>query len=427
MDALTVGYGRVSTASGEQQSALRVQLARLEAEHCDLILHDVESGLNPQRAQYQQLRRLVESGRVAQVIATAISRLGRDATESDAFVRLCDQQGVVCRSLDEGVLSMATPEDLLLTRLRGSLSEGESMKIRQRVNAGLRAGRALRKPMRKPCWGYRLRQDRLALEPDPIEFARAQHFLRVLRSNGWRMIPTLRDNPGIAPFSSCTGVRAWMLNPTIRGGIAYGQLVNHRFTEVHWDRHPALLTHAEFTEFERVLELNRRRWGHNSTTIPRLLTGLCVCSECQRRMTYVAGRVHPALKCRAERCSQYYRSTREDLIVPFVLEALAAGAAEKLAAAVEHRESAEARELRRQIAQLQAMADPELAAVIEAKAAKLESVLRQPGLDLGLVQRLSDPRWFDQASPEQLRTIFEQTVAEVTIATQAPVAIRLTL
>jgi len=427
MDALTIGYSRVSTASGEQLSALQRQVSRLEAAGCDLILQDVESGLNQRRPQYQQLRRLVKDGRVALVLVTAISRLGRNAAESDAFVALCDERGVACRSLSEGQLTMATPEDLLLTRLRGSLSQGESMRLSQRVKAGLAEGRRHGRPMRKPCWGYRLAADRSRMEPDPEQWPRAQAFLEKLRGNSWRMLPTLRESPGLSPFKSCRGVRAWLLNPTIRGGIGYGQRANHVFDQITWSRHPALLSHAEFTEMERVIAHNRKLWGHNYGTIPRILTGLCECEECGSRMCYIAGRTHPSLKCRGEGCSQLYRSTRESVIVSYVCDHLTVAAAERLAATVNQSESAEAAELRRQIVQLEAMGDPELAAAIAVKRQRLESVLAAPMADSALIEKLRDRRWLDLATADELRLILQQTVARVVIAKQVPVAIRLRL
>jgi DNA invertase Pin-like site-specific DNA recombinase len=225
---LRVGYLRVSTSSGEQLSALDAQGVRVKAEDCDMVLTDVETGRNPLRAQYQSLRQLIDAGVVAEVVATQFSRLGRDSRESDDFVKLCDAKGVTCRTLDDGILTMATPEDLLLTRLKGSLSEGESMRLSRRVRSGLEAGRAMGKPMRKPCWGYRLTSDRKRLEPDPVEFPRAQRFLALLRSLNWRMSTAVREFEEPTPLSSCRAVRSWLLNPTIRGGIAYHQKPNEQ-------------------------------------------------------------------------------------------------------------------------------------------------------------------------------------------------------
>jgi hypothetical protein len=118
---------------------------------------------------------------------------------------------------------------------------------------------------------------------------------------------------------------------------------------------------------------------------------------------------------------------REEVVVRFILDALASGAAEKLAASLGQQESAEAGELREQIKRLERMADPELVPVIEAKRVRLESLLRQPGTDRALLEKVADRRWFDLATAEELRLIFQQTVEEVTIARQEPVAIRLRL
>lgn len=424
---LTVAYGRVSTSSGEQLSALDVQLAWLQAQGADVILSDVESGRVIARPNYQQLKAMVSAGRVGRVIATALSRLGRDAAESDAFVRLCDERGTSVITRDDGQLTMATPEDLLLTRLKGSLSQGESMRIQQRVLRGLEQGRALGKPMRKPCWGYQLCADRMAFEPHPIEFNRAQRFIRHLQANRWRMATTLQKHRDLAPFGSCRGVRAWLLNPTLRGGVGYHQRANHTYEQVMWGRHQALLTHAEFAEFERVTSANKLLWGRNVATIPRLLTGLAECSECGCRLKYISGRTVPSLKCSGTLCSQLYRGTREDVIVRYAIAELSQRAADRLAATVHAQEPPEARELRQAIAALTALGDPDLVAVIEAKEQRLALLLQRPEIDEGLVRKLSDPRWFDLATADELREILQALVERVIVTRQEPAAIRLRL
>jgi DNA invertase Pin-like site-specific DNA recombinase len=424
---LTVAYGRVSTSSGEQLSALDVQLSWLEAQGPDVILSDVESGRIVARPNYQQLKVMVADGKVGRVLATRLDRLGRDATESDAFVQLCDAHGTACLTRDDGQLTMATPEDLLLTRLKGSLSQGESMRISQRVRRGLEQGRALGKPMRRACWGYQLRDDRMAFEPHPIEFGRAQRFITLLQGTGWRMARALQQGRDLAPFSSCRGVRAWMLNPTIRGGIGYHLLRAHTYETVNWDQHEALLTHAQFAEFQRVVASNKLLWGHNAQVIPRPLTGLVECSECGSRLKYISGRTVASLKCSGTLCSQLYKGTREDVIIRFTVATIAEKAAARLAAAVGQTESPEAQELRHSIATLEALGDPDLAGIIEAKAQRLEQLLRRPDLDPELVQRIADPAWFDHATPDQLRQIFQSLVERVIVTRQEPTAARLRL
>jgi hypothetical protein len=267
----------------------------------------------------------------------------------------------------------------------------------------------------------------LALEPHTTEFTKAQRFIRHLQENRWRMATTLQENRALAPFSSCRGVRAWLLNPTLRGGIGYRQRANHAYDEIAWGRHQALLSHAEFSEFERITSANRLLWGHNSTTIPRLLTGLCECSECGCRLKYIGGRSIASLKCSGTLCSQLYRGTREDVIVRYVIQQLSQRAAERLAASVGAEEPPEARELRQSIAALTALGDPDLAGVIAAKEQRLELLLQRPAMDDGLVRKLSDRRWFDLATADELREILQALVERVTVTRQEPTAIRLRL
>jgi DNA invertase Pin-like site-specific DNA recombinase len=427
MERLHLGYGRVSTSSGEQLSALDGQLHWLAEQGCDRILSDVESGLSVDRCDYGQLLELITAGHVATISATRADRLGRDAPELVRLVQACDRAGVVVITRDDGRLSARTAEELLLLYVRAALAQGESMKISQRVCAGLAQGRAIGKPMRKPCWGYQLRADRLAFEPHPIEFGKAQRFIRHLRENRWRMATTLQEHRDLAPFSSCRGVRAWLLNPTLRGGIGYHQRANHAYETITWGRHQPLLTHAEFAEFERVTAGNRLMWGRNVATIPRLLTGLCECSECGCRLKYIGGRTVPSLKCSGTLCSQLYRGTREDVIVRYAIDQLTQRAAERLAASVGAEEPPEARELRQAITALSALGDPDLAGVITAKEQRLELLMRQPAMDDALVRRISDPLWFQTVPPDELRAIFQALVERVTVTRQAPTAIRLRL
>lgn len=416
---LKVAYARVSTSSGEQLSALDGQRRRLQDEAPDLLLEDVESGLSTSRPNYQQLKSLLSAGQVQEVIATRLDRLGRDAAESDAFVTLCDRSGAVCRTLDDGVLSMKTPEDLLLTRLRGSLNQGESMKIRLRVNKALDAGRKIGRPMRKPCWGYRLRADRLKLELDPEQLPLAQAFLDTLKAEQWRMGAALRQHPKV-PLGSCRAVRAWLLNPTLRGAVGYGQKANHTFDQILWDQHPALLSHEDFAAMQAVISRNRSLWGRNSRRQLRALTGLCRCRECGNRLCYIPGRSIPSLRCKGDRCSQFYKGVREEVIIRHLIAELQQRALQLLAASASSGEPPEAALLRQQIAELVERDDPDYAPVLELKQQKLQQLLAQRRSDPALLEKLRDPRWFDLLPYDELTALLQQLVAVVWITKQAP-------
>jgi DNA invertase Pin-like site-specific DNA recombinase len=424
---LRIAYARVSTSKGEQLSALVAQRSRLEAEGPDLLLEDVESGLNTERPQYLQLKHLIASGKVSEVVATRLDRLGRDASESDAFVSLCDHHGVVCRCLDDGVVTMATPEDLLLTRLKGSLSQGESMRIKARVRKGLAAGRELGKPMRKPCWGYRLSADRMNCELDPEQAPHALRFIELLKRMNWRMQPALEAFDGPIPIRSGRGVRAWLLNPTIRGAVAYRQVPNHQFEQILWNRHPALLSQADYTQMEVVIGRNRLLWGRNCRRTQRALTGLCVCGECGYRLKYIAQRTHHSLRCGCETCSRRYKGTREDLLLRFVIEELSQRVAKKLASTVDQSEPPEVAQLKQQIEALERQGDPDLEEAVERKRRRLAALLSQPAVDPELERKIADPRWFDSLSYDELTAIVQQLVERVELTNGVPAAIRLKL
>jgi len=420
-----IAYARVSTDSGEQLSALRSQLAWLQDRGCDRILQDVESGLNPQRTGYQELLRLIKAGRVSKVVATQASRLGRDAIEFVSFVQACDQYACRIITRDDGVISCSSPDELVMTFLKAAMGQGESMRLSRRVIKGREAGKALLKPMKRPCWPYKLSEDRLRLELCQPETEVALQLLEVLKANHWRMLPTLKVFVGLVPFNSVRALRSWLLNPTIRGGLAYGQLPNHQFREVHWDACPALMPHEDFADMQVVMARNRKLWGvHGSKTV-RALTGLCVCSECGYRLKYITGRTIPGLRCNGDTCSQHYKSIREETVLRWVTAELPNQAAERLASLIEQPEPPEAVLLRQQIEKLQALADRDLEQVITGKRDRLEQLLAKPDVDPELLLKLSNPETYEAATYEELTVILHRVVAAIQITRQVPSGLRL--
>jgi DNA invertase Pin-like site-specific DNA recombinase len=403
---------------------MRAQLEWLKDQAPDLLLQDVESGLNTERLGYLKLLALVEAGRVTELLAIRSDRLGRDAQELVRLVQLCDAKGAAVRTRDDGTLSAKTAEELIMLYLKAAMGQAESMRLSMRVLGGLAQGRVMGKPMRKPCWGYKLSDDRLRLELKQPDATVAREFLDALKANGWRMLPTLKANP-LVPFGSVRGVRAWLLNPTIRGAIGYRQLKNHQFEQILWDQHDALITPDEYAEMERAIARNRKLWGVHGAKTVRALTGLCVCSECENRLKYIGGRSIPSLKCSGDLCSQHYKGIREEAVLRWVTAELPKVAAKKLAAMVEQSEPVEVTLLRKRIEELEALHDQELQAVIEAKRQRLEQLLVTPAVDEDLLQRISDPDWFASLSYEELTVLLHRLVGRILITKQAPTALSL--
>lgn len=401
---------------------MRAQLEWLKDQAPDLLLQDVESGLNTERLGYLELLALVEAGRVIELLAIRSDRLGRDAQELVRLVQLCDAKGAVVRTRDDGTLSAKTAEELIMLYLKAAMGQAESMRLSMRVLGGLAQGRVMGKPMRKPCWGYKLSDDRLRLELKQPDATVAREFLDALKANSWRMLPTWKANPHL-PFKSVRSVRAWLLNPTIRGAIGYKQLKNHEFEEILWDQHDALITPEEYEEMRLRIARNRKLWGVHGKKVVRAVTGLCICSECQYRLKYITGRTFPCLRCGADNCSQHYKSIREEKVLRWVTAELPKVAAQRLAAMVDQSEPVEVALLRQQIEKLEALHDADLELVINAKRQKLEQLLINPNVDSELLGRIADPEWFKAASYEELTGLLHRVVDRIVITKQAPTAL----
>jgi len=410
MERQTIGYCRVSTTSAQQQQSLPHQRSLVRRQGCDRILEDSESGLDVQRPGYQELRRLIAAGLVSEVVATEFSRLGRDAIECDQFVLLCDAMSTTVRTISDGIITMATADDLLMTRLRGSMAQAESMRLSTRIRRGLDEGRQQRRPLRRAPWGYQLAADRARLEPHPVEFTRARRFIDELRANDWRMVSTLRNNgPDLVPLSGLRACRHWLANPVLRGGLSYP-----RSGITYWDQHQPLLSHDEFAAYEQSKASRRHNWGANAERRLRPLTSLCRCAACDSTLKYYAGRRHACLRCSSEQCKLHYRSIREAVIVAFAVEQLRTHATDYMAQAAVQREDPQQLELQRQIDALERLQDPDLAPAVAAKRQRLEQLrqLERPVDDL-LLRRLALPAWWEAATPTELTMILHAVVRRI--------------
>jgi site-specific DNA recombinase len=429
MRKLRLGYARVSTSSGEQLTALSHQRGRLVGAGVDEVLEDVQSGRESDRSGYLELLERVASGAVAEVVITRVDRLGRDATDTDAAIAFCAKHGVQLTALDGGVIEVETPGGFVMSRILTTLAEMESRMLSQRIKAGLAQGRKVSRPLRgRAPWGYAISSDKQRFEPHPTEWGRAAAFLALMRSMSWRMEPALRqwaaNGGGDIPLHSCRAVRAWLMNPVLRGGIGYRQQANHQYAEIVWGTHEPLLPPAEWESVQLQLEQNRRMWGSNSRRKPRVLTGLCRCGHCGRSMVYApAPRRIPALMCKHFGCEQRYKSIHEALVIKAINEALRDHAV-KLATAISV-EPPEIKALREQIAYLEALGDPDLQAAIAAKQERIMALSAAPAIDTELVAFMQDPHFLPRLPAADLHKLYRQLVSFVEIRNKQVAEVRL--
>ena len=411
---LKVGYCRVSTSTGEQLSALKSQVARIETAGVDRIICDTESGLSNEREGMNELLTLIDSRQVEEVLVTRVDRLGRDASATDSLIVLAGKRGVKITTLDGGQVEAETPTGFLMSRLSTSLAEMESKMLSLRVRRGLEQRRKTHKPCRgRAPWGYAISSDKSRFVRDVNSWESAQEFLDILRANGWRMNSALNLFKGPCPLNSCRAVKAWLLNPILRGGIGYHHCKKtHTFAEVVWDLHEPLISHGEFRHMSLKMEENRNHWGRNANRTPKLLTGLCWCPNCGKKLAYAGTRSVNSVLCTTRGCISRYKSTRESLIVEAVNKALAAKATQLGQHITE--EPPEAAALRDQIDRLQKLNDPDLEDAINAKQQKLKNLLATSSpTDRKRVAALAQPEAWEMATPEELRMIYLEFVSRI--------------
>ena len=409
---MRVGYCRVS--SGEQRSALESQIQRVKAAGVDRVITDVESGRNPDREGILELLTLIDGRQATEIVATRVDRLGRDASATDSLIVLAGKRGVKITTLDGGQVEAETPTGFLMARLSTSLAEMESKMLSLRVRKGLEQRRKTHAPCRgRAPWGYAVSEDKSRFVRDVNSWDAAREFLDILRSKGWRMHSALDLYKGPCPLNSCRAVKAWLLNPILRGGIGYHQSkTTLLYAEVVWDLHEPLISHGEFRQMLLKMEENRRQWGRNSQRDPKLLTGLCWCPNCGKKLKYAGGRTIPAVICTTRGCVSRYKSTHESLIVEAVNKALAAKA-EQLGQHITE-EPPEAAALRDQIDRLQKLNDPDLEDAIKTKQQKLTNLLATASpTDRARVAALADEKAWEMATEEELRLIYLEFVGRI--------------
>lgn len=423
-----IGYIRVSTAKEEQATSLASQRADMERAGCDEIIEDVQSGRDIDRPGYQRLLEEIIYGRVGEVLIKAVDRLGRNASEADNVIWLCAKHKVKLRTLGGTEVESSTPEGFVMSRISTTMAEVESRILALRTRRGLESGRKRRRPLRgNVAWGYRNNADRSALVPDPVEFPRAERFLALLKQCDWQLSKALTQwdhiKGGDIPLHTDRSVRVWLMNPVIRGGLGYGLYSTVNYRETIWDTHPALLSHEDYAQILKQFERNKVLWGYNNQRKPRLLTSLCVCGECHRRMSYAGSRPIPAVLCKTRKCPQQYRSTREEVIKAAVLEAFR-NKAKTLASLIDEEHPDIAR-LRAEIEHLESLHNPRLETAIAAMREEMQKLHNESRRNPGLVELLNRHRTLTHLTPDELRELFQQLVSEIEIVQQQVVAVRL--
>lgn len=282
------------------------------------------SGLDSERAGFQELAAEVSLGRVGIVLAYEASRLARNA-DWYVLLDLAAVVGVLIADTD-GVYDPRDYNDRLLLGLRGMLSQAELHLLRLRLDAG-RMRQVERGVYRQhiPTGLIRLPDGRVVKDPDlqiqrgiALVFERFAHL-----GNAQRVLHSLRVESLLLPRYQTSGLHAGQLvwkkptesmiydilhNPAYAGAFVYGRTgprpgrrpgqrgqikrPMEEWTVIRHHVYPAYISWETYMANQARLADNAYRFEERRRGAPRtgiaLLAGLAVCGHCghQMRVTY---------------------------------------------------------------------------------------------------------------------------------------------
>lgn len=421
---MRLGYARCS--SDEQADALVAQVARLQAAGCERIVQEIQSGRDDDRPGLAEVVALVRSNRVTELLITRADRLGRHAAFADELLALCSLQGVTVTALDGGTIDAASPTGFMQARLLTTMAEVESRMLSLRVRSQFEVyrsqGRHLRR--RKP-FGYQAGADH-RLEPHPDHWPEALRVIAALRR--LRSFSAVsRELPNWCVWTpAASSLQGWFCNPCIRGHLPHlherksGKGWKQRWGQILYDQHPALITESDWQELAQLLQRTENRFGGPGMPAQHGLSGLLRCASCGHCMRRNGSGGWIWWRCRHRLCTER-AGVREDRVLPVVIQACIAAADRLAAVAAAPPDVDPAVAAKRQdLEQLEALAarNPAITSACDALRAEIEAMARRPVVtpDLtGVMERISDPLFFAEATAEEQRALFGAVLSAVEV------------
>jgi site-specific DNA recombinase len=348
-------YVRVSTTQQVQTQTIDQQVDRLRAHSqaqgwvwhdAHLFRDDGYSGASLRRPGLDRLRDLVATASVDRVVITTPDRLARKYVHQMLLIEEFQGHGCQVEFVDQPMSQ--DPNDQLLLQIRGAVAEYERTLIAERLRRGryhkYRAGTLL--PWTRPPYGYLLDPDQpralTGVRLDPVAAALvAEIFVQYLEpgqslsSIGKHLMALQVPAPSGGKRWTHASLQRMLTNPAYTGVVYAGRSrvrpvtkrrspltpVGQRQTGrvptpaeewIEVGQIPAIITQEQFAQVQAKLATNGRFARRNNTRNPYLLRALVSCGVCRlacvgqtrRRYAYYtcAGRSHPVLSSREERC-----------------------------------------------------------------------------------------------------------------------------
>ena len=405
---IKVGLARVSTQNRAQDTSIAAQEQALLNAGCDQVITVRESAFKGPRRGWHELRRLVASGKVAEVLCIDQSRLARDGSDLE-FLEECAVKGVVVRALSGGLIETATVGGFVQAGVFSVMNQAFSRQLALKIKDGLdrRKADGFYACGRVP-FGYAYVDGKVVPHPEDWPVAR-QMFLDLLALEMNINAYIRQHRPGWTP----NGVKGWVIKPMLRGIVPRQE-----------EGVKPLISPEEWSKAQRLLS---RRAGSRSrsTTTVHLLTGLVRCESCSKNLKHkTMSRGNKRLYCANPACAWYGRGIAVHLVRSQLLEALQVAAqrmqaeVERSTATMDREKSKEQVQAESKVAQLEALRDsgvPGLETALRALRDEIEA-LSTPTVGpnwTGLAELLAAPGVLDRFSDAELRPLLLEYVAQI--------------
>jgi len=293
-----VGLARVSTQNRAQDTSIAAQEQALLNAGCDQVITVRESAFKGPRRGWHELRKLVASGKVTEVLCIDQSRLARDGSDLE-FLEECAVKGVIVRALSGGLIETTTVGGFVQAGVFSVMNQAFSRQLALKTKDGLdrRKADGFYACGRVP-FGYAYVNGKVVPHPEDWPVAR-QMFLDLLALEMNISAYIRKHRPGW----TSTGIKGWVVKPMLRGIVPRQE-----------EGVKPLISPAEWAKAERLLK-HRSGSPSRSTTTVHLLTGLVRCEACGKNLKYkTVRRGTKRLYCANPQCGWYGRGIAVHLV-----------------------------------------------------------------------------------------------------------------
>jgi len=453
-------YARVSsTDQADKTRSIETQRARLSGikPKLDRLYEDVQPGDEADRPDYkllmEQARTDATAGLKVLIVITELSRLSRDKNVTDTIEYLEALQ-IVLFALDGGNITVIEPHNWLARSQEAMFNQYFLKQLRRNLRSSKAQKRVERRPLSpRPPKGYLWSKEKYLIDESMFATMRqlVLHYLPPPTGSGWSLRQCSEWAIANGVELKVGSLRAWFLNPSIRGHLSYSiggynreeqkRGIHNKPKEIAYNTHDPIISEAEYRAIKRRLQDNRD-YARNGTNTPRYpLSGLIYCGYCDEKMTYHAtidkryGRRYGNYLCRNRLCTR--QNVSERVIETKVQEALASQAqtlAALQAEPVEETINPALLEIQRQLTELRALYDRsplagirDAIAELEAQAQRLEAAPTvSTVVDLSdLIALFENPSNFNLLSLAEKRTVYHELVAKVTVKRSQDIVVKL--